>query len=86
MVHCGPASTITKGLKLTDVTLLGFSMATGEVTRYIDKYGTTRVRKAVLIGALGPHALDFKVRADPERRHDRHVAALDPRTFRVSAQ
>jgi pimeloyl-ACP methyl ester carboxylesterase len=30
-------------------------MGTGEVTRYIGKYGTKRVRKAVLIGTLGPY-------------------------------
>src|SRR5476649_1484097 len=41
-------------LNLTDVSLVGFSMGTGEVTRYIGKYGTKRVRKAVLIGTLGP--------------------------------
>jgi non-heme chloroperoxidase len=42
-------------LNLTDVSLVGFSMGTGEVTRYIGKYGTRRVRKAVLIGTLGPY-------------------------------
>src|SRR2546422_2286025 len=42
-------------LDLTDVSLVGFSMGTGEVTRYIGKYGTKRVRKAVLIGTLGPY-------------------------------
>src|SRR5882724_5168103 len=42
-------------LKLTDVSLAGFSMGTGEVTRYIGKYGAKRVRKAVLIGTLGPY-------------------------------
>ncbi len=42
-------------LNLTDVALVGFSMGTGEVTRYIGKYGTKRVRKAVLIGTLGPY-------------------------------
>ena len=30
-------------------------MGSGEVTRYIGKYGTKRVRKAVLIGTLGPY-------------------------------
>ena len=40
-------------LNLTDASLVGFSMGTGEVTRYIGKYGTKRVRKAVLIGTLG---------------------------------
>src|SRR5260221_10724743 len=42
-------------LDLTDASLVGFSMGTGEVTRYIGKYGTKRVRKAVLIGTLGPY-------------------------------
>jgi pimeloyl-ACP methyl ester carboxylesterase len=30
-------------------------MGTGEVTRYLGKYGSKRVRKAVLIGTLGPY-------------------------------
>jgi non-heme chloroperoxidase len=42
-------------LDLGSVDLVGFSMGTGEVTRYIGKYGTERVRKAVLIGTLGPY-------------------------------
>lgn len=42
-------------LNLTEVSLVGFSMGTGEVTRYIGKYGMKRVRKAVLIGTLGPY-------------------------------
>src|SRR4030081_2495333 len=37
-------------LDLGKVALVGFSMGTGEVTRYIAKYGTGRVRKAALIG------------------------------------
>jgi non-heme chloroperoxidase len=47
--------TVLNTLKLTDVSLVGFSMGTGEVTRYIGKYGTKRVRKAALIGTLGPY-------------------------------
>jgi non-heme chloroperoxidase len=46
---------VLKTLDLRDVALVGFSMGTGEVTRYIGKYGTGRVRKAVLIGTLGPY-------------------------------
>jgi non-heme chloroperoxidase len=46
---------VLRTLNLTDVSLVGFSMGTGEVTRYIGKYGTKRVRKAVLIGTLGPY-------------------------------
>src|SRR6267142_4988710 len=48
-------NTMLTSLSLTDVCLVGFSMGTGEVTRYIGKYGTKRVRKAVLIGTLGPY-------------------------------
>src|SRR5215203_1918053 len=42
-------------LDLKAVALVGFSMGSGEVTRYIGKYGTARVRRAVLIGTLGPY-------------------------------
>src|SRR5476649_150412 len=58
-------------LKLTDVSLVGFSMGTGEVTRYIGKYGTRRVRKAVLIGTLGPYLV--KASDNPE--------GVDPKVF-----
>ncbi len=46
---------VLKKLNLKKVVLVGFSMGSGEVTRYIGKYGTKRVRKAVLIGTLGPY-------------------------------
>jgi non-heme chloroperoxidase len=46
---------LLKKLNLKKVALVGFSMGSGEVTRYIGKYGTARVRKAVLIGTLGPY-------------------------------
>src|SRR5262244_190913 len=46
---------LLKKLNLRKVDLVGFSMGTGEVTRYLGKYGSTRVRKAVLIGTLGPY-------------------------------
>jgi non-heme chloroperoxidase len=44
-------------LDLRDVNLVGFSMGTGEVTRYLGRYGSARVRKAVLIGAIPPFLL-----------------------------
>jgi non-heme chloroperoxidase len=44
-------------LNLTAVTLAGFSMGGGEVARYIGKYGTSRVAKAMLIGAVPPFLL-----------------------------
>ena len=42
-------------LDLTNVSLIGHSMGTGEITRYIGKYGTKRLRKVVVIGTLGPY-------------------------------
>jgi non-heme chloroperoxidase len=42
-------------LNLTNVSLVGHLMGTGEITRYIGKSGTKRLRKAVLIGTLGPY-------------------------------
>lgn len=55
---------LLKKLKLKKVALVGFSMGSGEVTRYIAKYGTGRVRKAVLIGTLGPYLV--KAADNPE--------------------
>jgi non-heme chloroperoxidase len=44
-------------LDLHDVILAGFSMGSGEVTRYLGRYGSARVRKAVLLGAIPPFVL-----------------------------
>ena len=46
---------VLSALDLTGVSLVGHSMGTGEITRYIGKFGTKRLRKAVLIGTLGPY-------------------------------
>jgi non-heme chloroperoxidase len=42
-------------LDLNDIVLVGFSMGTGEVTRYLGSYGSARVRKAALLGAIPPY-------------------------------
>jgi non-heme chloroperoxidase len=44
-------------LDLNDVVLSGFSMGTGEVTRYLGTYGSARVRKAALLGTIPPFLL-----------------------------
>jgi len=44
-------------LKLRDFSLVGFSMGGGEVARYLGKYGSKGVTKAVLIGAIPPFLL-----------------------------
>ena len=44
-------------LRLTSVVLVGFSMGTGEVTRYLGRYGSDRVVKAVMLGVIPPFLL-----------------------------
>jgi len=44
-------------LELQDVTLVGFSMGGGEVARYIGKYGSKGVSKAVFISSVPPFLL-----------------------------
>jgi non-heme chloroperoxidase len=58
-------------LDLTGVSLVGHSMGTGEITRYIGRYGTERLRKVVLIGTLGPYLV--KAPDNPE--------GVDPQVF-----
>ena len=45
---------LVDGLELTNVVHVGHSTGGGEVARYIGRYGTKRVAKAVLIGAVTP--------------------------------
>ena len=44
-------------LELNDVVLVGFSMGTGEVTRYLGRYGSARVAKGVLVAPIPPYLL-----------------------------
>ncbi|SDG74691.1 alpha/beta fold hydrolase [Psychroflexus sediminis] len=48
---------IIETLKLEDVILLGFSMGGGEVARFIGRYGTASIVKAVLVSAVTPFML-----------------------------
>ena len=51
-------------LELRDFALVGFSMGGGEVARYIGKYGSNGVRKAVIISGVPPFLL--KTSDNPE--------------------
>jgi non-heme chloroperoxidase len=55
---------VIETLDLDGVTLVGHSTGGGEVARYIGRYGTSRVAKAVLIAAVPPIML--KSAANPE--------------------
>jgi pimeloyl-ACP methyl ester carboxylesterase len=51
-------------LKLRDFTLVGFSMGGGEVARYLGRYGSSGVSKAVIISGVPPYLL--KTADNPE--------------------
>jgi non-heme chloroperoxidase len=55
---------VIDALDLTGAVLVGHSTGGGEVTRYIGRHGTKRVKKAVLIAAVPP--LMLKTPANPE--------------------
>lgn len=50
-------NTVLTSLDLNDVVLVGFSMGTGEVGRYLGAYGSARVAKAAFLGSLEPYLL-----------------------------
>ncbi|MET8482594.1 alpha/beta hydrolase [Streptomyces tendae] len=48
-------NTVMETLDLHDAVLVGFSMGTGEVARYLSVYGSGRVAKAVFLASLEPY-------------------------------
>jgi non-heme chloroperoxidase len=48
---------ILETLDLNNAVLVGFSMGTGEVARYLSAYGSERVARAVFLGSLEPFLL-----------------------------
>ncbi|WP_434810973.1 alpha/beta fold hydrolase [Microbacterium sp. bgisy189] len=44
-------------LDVTDAVLVGFSMGTGEIARYLSRYGSARIAKAAFLGSLEPFLL-----------------------------
>lgn len=62
---------VLEALDLRGATLVGFSMGGGEVVRYLSKFGSSRVSKAVLISAVPPYL--YKGPDNPE--------GVDPKIF-----
>ncbi|MBD8022681.1 alpha/beta fold hydrolase [Microbacterium gallinarum] len=48
---------LMEDLDLKDAVLVGFSMGTGEIARYLARYGSARVAKAAFLGSLEPYLL-----------------------------
>jgi non-heme chloroperoxidase len=53
----GDLNSLLEHLALQGVVLAGFSMGTGEVTRYLGRYGSGRVARAVMLGVIPPFVL-----------------------------
>jgi pimeloyl-ACP methyl ester carboxylesterase len=75
-------NTLMEALDLRDAILVGHSMGTGEVTRYLGVYGSARLSKAVLISPIPPFLLQTDDNPDglPASLFDGfiHTAAADP--------
>ena len=70
--------TVLETLDLNDVVLVGFSMGTGEVGRYLGRYGSGRVAKAAFLASLEPFLLktDDNPTGVPQEVFDGILAAV----------
>ena len=55
---------LTESLDLRNATLVGHSMGTGEVTRYLSRYGSARVARGVLVSPIPPFLLQTEDNPD----------------------
>ncbi|MEU1076152.1 MULTISPECIES: alpha/beta hydrolase [unclassified Streptomyces] len=72
-------NTVMETLDLHDAVLVGFSMGTGEVARYLSTYGSGRVAKAAFLASLEPCLLksdDNPQGVAPQEFFDGVVAAV----------
>lgn len=69
---------LMKSLDLHDAVIAGFSMGGGEVARYIGRYGTSRLSKTMLLGAVTPFLLKTSDNPDgaPKELFDGMIAGV----------
>jgi non-heme chloroperoxidase len=69
-------------LDLHDAVLVGHSMGTGEVTRYLSRYGSARVAKGVLVSPIPPFLLQTadNIEGVPQALFDGFAAAAQADT------
>ena len=70
-------SALLEHLDLRDAVLVGHSMGTGEVTRYLGRYGSARVARGVLVAPIPPYLLQTPDNPDgvPQSLFDGFAAA-----------
>jgi len=71
-------NTVLETLDLRDAVLVGFSMGTGEVARYLSTYGSARIAKAAFLASLEPFLLqtDDNPEGVPQEIFDGILAAV----------
>jgi non-heme chloroperoxidase len=71
-------NTVLETLDLHDAVLVGFSMGTGEVARYLSTYGSARIAKAAFLASLEPFLLqtDDNPEGVPQEVFDGILAAV----------
>ncbi|MFC5665277.1 alpha/beta fold hydrolase [Kitasatospora misakiensis] len=72
-------NTVLETLDVRDAVLVGFSMGTGEVARYVSRYGSGRVAKVAFLASLEPWLLKNDENPDgvaPKEFFDGVVAAV----------
>ena len=76
-------NSLLETLDLHDVVLVGFSMGTGEVARYLSRHGSARVAKAAFLGSLEPFLLKTADNPDgvPQEVFDGLLAAVSEDRF-----
>jgi non-heme chloroperoxidase len=60
--------TVLETLDLRDVILVGFSMGTGEIARYIGRHGEDRIAKVAFLASLEPFCRRTSAPASPRSR------------------
>ncbi len=75
-------ATLLEHLDVRDVVLVGHSMGTGEVTRYLSAYGSAQVAKGVLVSPIPPFLLQTSDNPDgvPQSLFDGFVQAAQSDT------
>jgi non-heme chloroperoxidase len=75
-------NTLLEHLDLSEAVLVGHSMGTGEVTRYLSSYGSARVAKGVLVSPIPPFLLQTPDNPDgvPQGLFDGFVQAAQADT------
>lgn len=70
--------TVLETLDVKDAVLVGFSMGTGEIARYLGTYGSARVAKAAFLSSLEPFLLrtDDNPEGVPREAFDGIIAAV----------